>query len=1053
MANTEDRNKRADWFAKQNHTKPTKTQITKDFYDPILTGGGGLAAPTIPGTPLIFGQQNVGSTLTVSPAGATGNPTPTITYQWVNSVSGDIVGATGASYTLQASDLGDQISVRQIATNSEGSANKTSALTGAIGAQLTAPTIPGVPTISGTEAVGSVLTATPSTPVTGNPSPTRSWQWVNSVTGDIAGATNDTYTLQASDQGDQISVRQTESNSEGADSATSALTGAISGSAIAPSIPGVPTISGTERVGETLTATPSTPVTGNPTPTRTWQWVNSVSGDIAGATGTTYVLQASDEGDQISVRQIETNSEGSANKTSVLTGVIDAVLAAPSIPGVPTISGTAEVGQVLTATPSTPVTGNPTPTRTWQWVNSVSGDIAGATNATYAPQASDVGDTITVRQIETNSQGSDTATSASTGTVADQPVAPSIPGSPIISGTLTEGSTLTATPSTPVTGFPTPSRTWQWLRNSVAISGATSATYVLTPTDVGTQISVTQTETNASGSDSTTSSQTAAISGLQVTLTSVSYNGTDTITATTNKPTTIYWSITDNSSESATNVINGTGAYDNGSYSVSSGSNNGTIAYPNTPTGNHYLHIVADDATSPSPSTVDSTQYSFVGAPTVPATMVDADWSVATGPSGGEITFTVAQAPANGGAAITKYQYTTDSGSTWRDSGLTATGSVDLDLQSDGSTAFTEGQSYNFQVRAVNSVGNAAASNTESATAAVTPTVPATMVAADWGVATGSSVNEIDISVTTAPDDGGSSLIRYEYTTDNEATWRNTGIAGTTGSATVNVESDGTTSLGDGQSHDFKIRAVNSVGNAAASNIESATSGASASGIQVVGTPTVFTDGFPVTSGGDSGSLSAVNFTPANVNNIVVIDILWERNDATSLDTSVDSGGANVGTVNGNAALHARSRNTSRRQCTQLVFHPNTTSATSYTFDPAGTMRAAHVVVTEYSGVDTTTPVNAAGNNVSAGDTVSPTLTTVDAAGMLHASATFSDETLADPTGGTVLSNGNTGADTKDIAYVVANQAVVAAAASEGITFTQTGNVSAVGCILELNPA
>lgn len=97
-------------------------------------------------------------------------------------------------------------------------------------------------------------------------------------------------------------------------------------------------------------------------------------------------------------------------------GVVSGV--APTISGVPTISGTAQVGQTLTASAASYSAGTPTPTTTWQWVNSVSGNIGGATSSTYTLQASDEGDTITVVQTGTNASGSDTATSSATSTVA-----------------------------------------------------------------------------------------------------------------------------------------------------------------------------------------------------------------------------------------------------------------------------------------------------------------------------------------------------------------------------------------------------------------------------------------------------------------------------------------------------------------------------------------------------------------------------------------------------------------------------------------------------------
>ena len=75
---------------------------------------------------------------------------------------------------------------------------------------------------------------------------------------------------------------------------------------------------------------------------------------------------------------------------------------------------------------------------------------------------------------------------------------------------------LTATPAT-VEGNPTPTRTWQWLRGSTPISGATSNTYTVQEADIGETISVRQTETNIAGTASATSAATTAIEPLPAT--------------------------------------------------------------------------------------------------------------------------------------------------------------------------------------------------------------------------------------------------------------------------------------------------------------------------------------------------------------------------------------------------------------------------------------------------------------------------------------------------------------------------------------------------------
>jgi hypothetical protein len=86
-------------------------------------------------------------------------------------------------------------------------------------------------------------------------------------------------------------------------------------------------------------------------------------------------------------------------------------------------------------------------------------------------------------------------------------VAPAVPvnsTAPTISGTTTQGQTLTATTGT-WTNTPT-SYAYQWRRGGTAISGATSSTYALVSADVGTVITVAVIATNAGGSS------TAAVS-------------------------------------------------------------------------------------------------------------------------------------------------------------------------------------------------------------------------------------------------------------------------------------------------------------------------------------------------------------------------------------------------------------------------------------------------------------------------------------------------------------------------------------------------------------
>ena len=95
---------------------------------------------------------------------------------------------------------------------------------------------------------------------------------------------------------------------------------------------------------------------------------------------------------------------------------------APTNSAAPTISGTPQVGQTLTANPGT-WNSQTTPTYTYQWQRCDSAgnncaSIPGATAQTYTVQSADVNSTLRVVVTATNSSGSTAATSAQTAVVS-----------------------------------------------------------------------------------------------------------------------------------------------------------------------------------------------------------------------------------------------------------------------------------------------------------------------------------------------------------------------------------------------------------------------------------------------------------------------------------------------------------------------------------------------------------------------------------------------------------------------------------------------------------
>jgi len=101
---------------------------------------------------------------------------------------------------------------------------------------------------------------------------------------------------------------------------------------------------------------------------------------------------------------------------------------------------------------------------------------------------------------------------------------------PVVTGTATNGQTLSSTTGTWI-GLPSPTFTYQWFRSpSTSISGATSNTYVLVNADVGNTIYCQVTATNIVNAVSANSNTTASIAAIVPTAPTI---GTATATSST----------------------------------------------------------------------------------------------------------------------------------------------------------------------------------------------------------------------------------------------------------------------------------------------------------------------------------------------------------------------------------------------------------------------------------------------------------------------------------------------------------------------------------------
>ncbi|MBA3401860.1 MAG: hypothetical protein H0U05_07725 [Actinobacteria bacterium] len=183
-----------------------------------------------------------------------------------------------------------------------------------------------------------------------------------------------------------------------------------------------PTITGTPRVGEALTAQNGT-WANSPTQYR-YRWLrcnaNGNSCVLLAADGKTYRVGQEDVGTTMRVRVTAVNADGATNARSEQTAVVESNAAPLANSARPTVSGEARVGQELTASEGT-WTGNPT-TFAFQWqrcdVDSLTcAAVIGATGRTYGVRIADLGFRLRVEVTARSGNRSGTATSNATAIV------------------------------------------------------------------------------------------------------------------------------------------------------------------------------------------------------------------------------------------------------------------------------------------------------------------------------------------------------------------------------------------------------------------------------------------------------------------------------------------------------------------------------------------------------------------------------------------------------------------------------------------------------------
>ena len=300
-----------------------------------------------------------------------------------------------------------------------------------------------------------------------------------------------------------------------------ALVAHAADAATGPSPTTGPSVSGTLKVGQKLTALTGTWL-GSGTVTHTFQWYRCDANaahcsSIHGSTKATYTEVAADAGHSIGVTVNATDSTGTAPAYAPITGLVAAKTSTLAATTQPPLAGDPIVGAAVTVQTAA-WTATPSST-TYMWLRCNANGracaaIAGQTAASYTLTTDDLGHTVLAELAATAGAAKQTVMSLRSGVVRQAP-GPVLTIAPTVTGTLQQGKKLTGFQGTWTSGG-TITYAFQWYRcdpngaHCSSIHGSTKASYTAVAKDVGQTLALTVRATDSTG----TTAAYAAIAGL-----------------------------------------------------------------------------------------------------------------------------------------------------------------------------------------------------------------------------------------------------------------------------------------------------------------------------------------------------------------------------------------------------------------------------------------------------------------------------------------------------------------------------------------------------------
>ena len=354
--------------------------------------------------------------------------------------------------------------------------------------------------ISGTPQVGQALTGNYTyDDAEGDLEGGSTFQWLSSDDSNLL-STAQTYTPVPPDEGTMIRfqvtpVAQTENGAccpEPGEPVISEAVGPVTPAPNAPPTASNVSISGIPQVGEVLTGSfIYADAENDPAGASTFRWLRGET-PIDGATAQRYTLGAADQGALVRFEVTPVAQRGSSPGETAISAVVGPVTRnAPPTASNVLILGTAEVGRVLTGRYTyADADGDLEGASTFRWLRGTT-PIAGATDQSYALVAADERALIRFEVTPVARSGPPpglAATSDAVGPVIPKPAAPTPPtaSNVLISGTSRVGQVLTGSYTyADSEGDLEGASTFRWVRDNVAIAGATAKSYALAAPDEG----------------------------------------------------------------------------------------------------------------------------------------------------------------------------------------------------------------------------------------------------------------------------------------------------------------------------------------------------------------------------------------------------------------------------------------------------------------------------------------------------------------------------------------------------------------------------------------